>query len=1286
MPTAAFRTGHSGSSAKVSKAVALPLLQLILAGLLLLPLLLLPAQQSFGQDRAEFILGRSPGGNMRWQVLNQQEPAGTIETFESGGHGWGGLRGVGALAMGDVDGDGLDEVALGRNDGPNMRWVVFDDAATVLRQIQSGGEGWGIGRGVSALAMGDLDGDGRDEMVIGRSPGPNMRWAIYRYNDATGRMEEFQSGGEGWGSGRGVAALAIGDIDGDGDEELAIGRSPGRNMRWALFRFNAATGRMEEFQSGGEGWGGLRGVSALTIGNIDGDAGSELIVGRSPGGNMRWAVYRYNSATERVEQIQSGGDGWGRSRGVTALAVGNLDNADGVELAIGRSPGVNMRWAIYRYNDATANLEQIQSGGAGWGIERGTGALAMGDVDGDDHDELAIGRSPGPNMRWAIYRYNSATDNVEQIESGGDGWGITRGVSALAAGQGGSQDQDGDGLLDHWELNGIDTNADGTVEFDLPTFGSDPLRRDLFVEVDCLVSDGNGNGSLLDAVDHSHCPNQAAIQDVVQGFADAPAANPDGTSGMQLHVDTGPLYGAGTVINVPGAAGANGNYGDMGGGGDQVAEAGNEIIDWDGATGDPGTNFYTLKQANFDPARRLVFRYAFFGHQTNARRASNDCTSGWAEGIPGNDFMVTLGGRRDVNDDGTADTVCWGSGIANNIDDDGDGAIDEDPPNGVDDDGDCTGDTDGDGTPCDRGDLGVDEDGGFSVGSREQQAGTFMHELGHTAGLRHGGIDHVNDKPNFLSVMNYAFQPCAVPNQPGILPGGCDYSRDELDTLSEPLPPGLDECVGIDGLYGLGPMQWDGDATFEGVTNCQPPNNANVTADINFDGDFTQLAGFDDWDNIRFDFRRQENFADGVSDPVRDEPDPETIERSQRNLSQRLRPAISVEKTTQSDSVGIGETVIYTLTVRNTGAGPALNVIVTDTLPDGTKEVFDLGTLIAGSEQLRTIEYFVSAETRSCTNLTNRVEVEFSDFVGKSFAESVVVETPVRARYEYAAKFVCGAQPDPADMRLARGFYATSINIHNPSCSEAVVFKKLALTIPPGSQKPGKVLPIATDVLKHDEAIAVDCMDVAERLFPKGLPASFIEGYLVIQSPQSLDVTALYSTATLDEKGQAADHSDMEVQRVPERILSVETGADLAIEKEAQVTHYSTGGVRVALVQYTIRVTNRGPASATNVVVEETLDLSGGLLGEFSESEMSVSHGGHWTVESHERSEAELRAEIPSLPASETATLELVATAVISYPGENDQSEEVLRNTATVSSVTDDPNEGNNSVSRDDEL
>ncbi|MEP6539877.1 MAG: DUF4114 domain-containing protein, partial [Bryobacteraceae bacterium] len=43
-------------------------------------------------------------------------------------------------------------------------------------------------------------------------------------------------------------------------------------------------------------------------------------------------------------------------------------------------------------------------------------------------------------------------------------------------------------------------------------------------------------------------------------------------------------------------------------------------------------------------------------------------------------------------------------------------------------------------------------------GTRKEQAGTLMHEFGHTLGLGHGGGDGVNNKPNYLSVMSYAYQ------------------------------------------------------------------------------------------------------------------------------------------------------------------------------------------------------------------------------------------------------------------------------------------------------------------------------------------------------------------------------------------------------------------------------------------------------------------------------------------------------------------------------------------------
>jgi len=60
--------------------------------------------------------------------------------------------------------------------------------------------------------------------------------------------------------------------------------------------------------------------------------------------------------------------------------------------------------------------------------------------------------------------------------------------------------------------------------------------------------------------------------------------------------------------------------------------------------------------------------------------------------------------------------------------------------------------------------------GGFpSHGTSDAKVGTFIHEFGHDLGQRHGGDNDQNFKPNYLSVMNYAFQIGGVPRT-GALP------------------------------------------------------------------------------------------------------------------------------------------------------------------------------------------------------------------------------------------------------------------------------------------------------------------------------------------------------------------------------------------------------------------------------------------------------------------------------------------------------------------------------------
>ena len=151
----------------------------------------------------------------------------------------------------------------------------------------------------------------------------------------------------------------------------------------------------------------------------------------------------------------------------------------------------------------------------------------------------------------------------------------------------------------------------------------------------------------------------------------------------------------------------------------------------------------------------------------------------------------------------------------------------------------------------------------------------------------------------------------------------------------------------------------------------------------------------------------------------------------------------------------------------------------------------------------------------------------------------------LRPRFEYAAKLVCGAQPDTRNMQLARGFYATTINVRNPQNDPVSFEKVLSLTIPPGRQQPGGVFPIAIDTLRPQEALAVDCDDIRNRVFGGKLPAPFIEGYVVLRSERRLDVTGLYSTATLNAEGTAEDHSSIHIEPARERRLARKVAEEL---------------------------------------------------------------------------------------------------------------------------------------------
>ncbi len=132
--------------------------------------------------------------------------------------------------------------------------------------------------------------------------------------------------------------------------------------------------------------------------------------------------------------------------------------------------------------------------------------------------------------------------------------------------------------------------------------------------------------------------------------------------------------------------------------------------------------------------------------------------------------------------------------------------------------------------------------------------------------------------------------------------------------------------------------------------------------------------------------------------------------------------------------------------------------------------------------------------------------------------------TPRGYKFQYAVKIICTANiPGTSQISngLMPGVYETSVNIHNPNPKAAKVRKKLA--------QPGHITGFKNSAIEPDGVERFVCQNIQD------FGATFIhgfEGFLVIESNMSLDVTAVYTAG-----GRGGEVATMEVEQIKERKL-----------------------------------------------------------------------------------------------------------------------------------------------------
>jgi hypothetical protein len=223
--------------------------------------------------------------------------------------------------------------------------------------------------GTQAIALGDLDGDGDIDLVVADFSASCVLWS----NDGIGHFAE--SGRIGRETAHGIA---LGDLDGDGDLDAFVAHNGHSNQVW----LNDGSGRFAD--TGQVLAGPTNAAVAVALGDIDGDGDLDALTSHYRAPLRLWVNDGGGTFEERAA---------GPGRDANCACLGDLDLDGDLDALVSLSDAADIVWL----NDGKGGFTDS---GQSLGSERGWGRAALGDVDGDGDPDALIANSPGGNRLW----------------------------------------------------------------------------------------------------------------------------------------------------------------------------------------------------------------------------------------------------------------------------------------------------------------------------------------------------------------------------------------------------------------------------------------------------------------------------------------------------------------------------------------------------------------------------------------------------------------------------------------------------------------------------------------------------------------------------------------------------------------------------------------------------------------------------------------------------------------------------------------------------------------------
>ncbi|NQU99159.1 MAG: VCBS repeat-containing protein, partial [Parcubacteria group bacterium] len=203
------------------------------------------------------------------------------------------FRGGMDVASGDFDGDGKEDIAVSQFSN-GQAWVKiykYNADRTILFERNV----FGVAEIGATVAMGNLDSDSADELIVGAGTDGDPIVKIFDYNPSCdcGTLKPISfnafTGGIDYPVRSGIDVSA-GDVDGDGKDEIAVSRLKEEYSWVKIFRYNSDQTVLGEFRAYGDYLVGAN----VEMFDIDSDGLAEIITGPGSGGGPQVKAFEYD--------------------------------------------------------------------------------------------------------------------------------------------------------------------------------------------------------------------------------------------------------------------------------------------------------------------------------------------------------------------------------------------------------------------------------------------------------------------------------------------------------------------------------------------------------------------------------------------------------------------------------------------------------------------------------------------------------------------------------------------------------------------------------------------------------------------------------------------------------------------------------------------------------------------------------------------------------------------------------------------------------------------------------